>query len=119
MIERLGLTQPIEDKSVCPVGHMKANLAEVPITSPEEFEGEWALRVEQENRTPVILEAVRGFCLACQEQKELREALPDPDKLENLAYWIDVKYPDDKDPQVQRDLRKWASTARQALEMKK
>src|SRR3990167_6166050 len=35
----------------------------------------------------------------------LRQA---PNKLRRLAEWIDLKYPDDQSPQVQRDLRRWA-----------
>ncbi len=41
-----------------------------------------------------------------------REDLPDPDKLELLADWIDSKYPDDPNPDVQADLRRWAQSLR-------
>lgn len=40
------------------------------------------------------------------ENKVLREALPDGDRLIQLAAWIDLKYPDD-DTEVQEDLRRW------------
>ncbi len=33
----------------------------------------------------------------------------DSDKLRYLAKWIDVKYPNDLDPEVQRDLRRIAN----------
>jgi hypothetical protein len=32
----------------------------------------------------------------------------DPSKLRTLAAWIDIKYLNDPNPQVQNDLRKWA-----------
>lgn len=46
----------------------------------------------------------------CQttEINRLRAALPDPAKLWALADWIDLKYPNDSNPEVQRDLRAWA-----------
>ena len=43
------------------------------------------------------------------------EALPDPARLRLLAEWIDVKYPDDPNPEVQRDLRNWADKIDVAL----
>lgn len=48
--------------------------------------------------------------LAAAEQREaaLRAALPPTHRLKLLAMWIDMKYPDDPNPEVQRDLRKWA-----------
>ena len=48
----------------------------------------------------------------------LEEALPDPDKLEILAKWFDMKYPSDANPEVQTDLREWAKKIRRALEEK-
>ena len=42
-------------------------------------------------------------------------AIPDPDKLELLADWIDKKHPNDSNPEVQRDLRMWAVLGRAAL----
>lgn len=48
----------------------------------------------------------------------LEEALPDPDKLEILARWFDMKYPSDANPEVQTDLREWAKKIRRALEEK-
>ena len=52
--------------------------------------------------------------------EELRAALPDPDKLETLANWLDLydvrhiyKHGHDE---IQNDLRKWAQLARDAIE---
>lgn len=50
--------------------------------------------------------------------REALEALPDTDKLELLAQWLDVKdnesgYTGDRE--VQRDLRAWATRARAAI----
>lgn len=47
---------------------------------------------------------------------KLQRLLPDPDKLELLADWLDVKYPDDNDSQVQLDLRRWARGIRDVLQ---
>jgi len=38
----------------------------------------------------------------------LEDALPDPNKLEILARWVDMQYPADTNPEVQNDLREWA-----------
>ena len=46
----------------------------------------------------------------------LEAALPDATKLDLLADWIDLKYPNDSDPEVQNDLRAWARNIRAALE---
>ena len=46
----------------------------------------------------------------------LEDALPDPDKLEILARWFDMKYPSDANPEVQTDLREWAKKIRRAWE---
>ena len=46
--------------------------------------------------------------------KAAREALPDASKLEVLAKWLDIRFPDD-DVEVQLDLRRWAKQARTAL----
>jgi len=51
-------------------------------------------------------------------REALMEALPDPEKLELLAYWFDM---DDEskgrtsEPQVQADLRRWANAIRALL----
>jgi len=45
----------------------------------------------------------------------LAEALPPAHRLRALAAWIDSKYPDDAEPQVQRDLRAWADAITEAL----
>ena len=60
--------------------------------------------------------------LADRTQREkrigkLEEALPDAEKLDLLAEWIDLKYPDDARPEVQNDLRSWANRIRAALEV--
>lgn len=52
---------------------------------------------------------------ALLERAEAAEAaLPDPDKLDLLADWIDAKFPDDPHPEVQADLRAWANAGRAA-----
>lgn len=57
--------------------------------------------------------------MAVVEQDELVsilvEAIPPPDRLRLLADWIDAKYPGDADPEIQRDLRRWARLAHYAL----
>ena len=65
------LRQPIEDKSVCDRGHMKVNLVEVESCCSEANEYEGA------GHNPNCYGEGKSitFCLACQEQKELREAL--------------------------------------------
>lgn len=47
---------------------------------------------------------------------DLLAALPDPEKLELLASWIDVKHADNPDTEVQDDLRRWAAGIRAAIE---
>lgn len=47
--------------------------------------------------------------------KVIRDAIPDPNKLELLANWIDSMYPFDPNPEVQRDLRIWAKKGRKVL----
>jgi len=49
------------------------------------------------------------------EREKLIGSLPDADKLELLAEWIDAKYPDDFKPQAQDDLRLWANRIRAVL----
>jgi len=44
----------------------------------------------------------------CERVKLLEAALPDAGKLRALADWIDLKFPNDSNPEVQRDLRSWA-----------
>ena len=39
----------------------------------------------------------------------------DPDKLDVLADWVDAIRPNDPDPEVQRQLRKWADALRAAI----
>lgn len=41
--------------------------------------------------------------------ERLREALPDPLKLNLLAAWVDGRFPYSPSPEVQADLRTWAS----------
>lgn len=49
--------------------------------------------------------------------KSLKEALEtiSPLKLRALATWLDVKFPDDKDDEVQKDLRLMAKRSFEAL----
>jgi hypothetical protein len=37
-----------------------------------------------------------------------KDLLPDPDKLRSLANYVDKQFPNDQNPKVQTDLRKWA-----------
>lgn len=46
---------------------------------------------------------------AQQQVKTLREALPPARRLRTLADMVDYFYPDDPEPEIQDDLRKWAS----------
>jgi len=48
--------------------------------------------------------------------RKLKDALPPANRLETLADWFDLKYPKDKNPEVQTDLRGWASSIRTILE---
>lgn len=52
--------------------------------------------------------------LCTEAVQELVKADLDPDKLDKLARWFDLKYPN-HDDDVQRDLRLWASRIRAAL----
>ena len=70
-------------------------------------------------------ECVEGMCELQTENALLRsrvarleEALPDQNKLELLAIWIDLNFEDDPNPEVQNDLREWARKIRRALEEK-
>lgn len=46
-------------------------------------------------------------CLIKQEKIDVLEsAMPDGEKLVQLAAWLDLKYPDD-DSEAQEDLRRW------------
>ena len=42
----------------------------------------------------------------------LKKVLPDSEKLDLLASWIDAQYPDVPNVEVQNDLREWARTIR-------
>lgn len=53
-----------------------------------------------------------------KENERLRKALPDPDKLRKLAKFVDALFPDDPDPEVQRDLCRWADAIEQAPAVK-
>jgi len=46
--------------------------------------------------------------------REAYNALPDDEKLDTLANWIDLNFPGDEAPEVQVDLRRWARNARAA-----
>lgn len=56
------------------------------------------------------------------ENARLREALPDPDKLEIIAQWFDrvdaafVEYGIPTAPEIQTDVRAWAAKIRSLLE---
>ncbi len=50
-----------------------------------------------------------------QQVKGLREALPDPSKLRMLAGLFDTALPNDPNPEVQEDLRAWATNIDTAL----
>lgn len=50
-------------------------------------------------------------------EKALIAALPDPAKLRRLADWIDIRFPNDTNPEVQQDLRRWADLAEEILEI--
>lgn len=41
------------------------------------------------------------------QEKEHLKLLPPIDKLELLAEWIDSKYPNDPNPEVQEEIRQW------------
>jgi len=41
--------------------------------------------------------------------------LSDAEKLETLAAWFDMKYPNDPNPEVQNDLRRIAAFLREVL----
>ena len=42
-------------------------------------------------------------------------AMPDPDKLDMLAAWIDLKHPEYDGNDVQNDLRRWATNIRAVI----
>lgn len=58
--------------------------------------------------------ALRTLLSATSERDVLREALPDPAKLELLAEWFDRCHPS-PETEVQDELREWAAKARAAL----
>ena len=37
-----------------------------------------------------------------------KEAIPDPRKLRSLASYFDLYFPNDPNPEIQNDLRRWA-----------
>lgn len=74
-----------------------------------------ALRGFHERFEPVMRDGVRQLGEARAERDRLRAALPNPAKLDLLADWVDLRYPNDPDPQVQADLRRWARNIRAAL----
>ena len=61
------------------------------------------------------LESGKSCLAALLALSEARAALPPSQKLRDLALWIDVKYPNDSDPEVQNDLRRWARLIDAAL----
>ena len=83
----------------------------------ENFDADLLLsRIRQGTTAEELLETERDALRA--RVAELEKALPDPDKLEILARWFDMKYPSDDNPEVQTDLREWAKKIRRALEEK-
>ena len=71
------------------------------------------------DKKPQIMKKYEGdYATLLARVARLEEALPDPDKLEILARWFDMKYPSDANPEVQTDLREWAKKIRRALEEK-
>lgn len=71
------------------------------------------------------LQMARNFEMCAEDVKallaraeRLEESLPDPHKLEILAAWFDLNFKDDRNPEVQNDLREWAKKIRRALEEK-
>jgi hypothetical protein len=55
----------------------------------------------------VNLELSADRATIAERVRALEAAMPDPSKLWALAEWIDVKYPNDDNPEVQDDLRRW------------
>lgn len=49
-------------------------------------------------------------------KKEILKSLPPPERLEVLASWIDALHPNDKNVEVQNDLRTWANNLRKLKE---
>ena len=81
----------------------------------------WALRVPVDlNHDPdmLITELCHRHVSLHARVARLEEALPDPDKLEILARWFDMRYQADVNPEVQTDLREWAKKIRCVLEEK-
>lgn len=61
----------------------------------------------------IITAVIADLDAADAEIASLRKALPNPDKLELLASWLDIRFPDDQNPEIQRDLREWAKAIRE------
>lgn len=93
--EQRKLLQPIEDKSICPVGHMKVNLVK------------WDVSDVSTRDKPHT-----AYCLACQEQKELREAA------RMIVGFVDGGYHESLAESIRDTLKIIADVARQALERK-
>lgn len=55
-----------------------------------------------------ILSLLAPVLADAEKWKKVKEII-DPSQLRALAAWIDIKYPNDPNPQVQNDLRKWAN----------
>ncbi len=56
---------------------------------------------------PEIANNIKQLRADAEKWKRVKEII-DPSQLRTLAAWIDIKYPNDPNPQVQNDLRKWA-----------
>ena len=55
-----------------------------------------------------ILSALAPVLADAEKWRKVKEII-DPSQLRALAAWIDIKYPNDPNPHVQNDLRKWAN----------
>lgn len=86
------------------------------ILTEEEIDNVERVMRSQMGPTSMYLMAVVPRLIATVRQ--LREALPDPEKMEMLADWFDCddnERGDYSSTEVQDDLRKWAAQARKAL----
>lgn len=63
---------------------------------------------------PYNIKTIKEPCACKNEQFEEFDIfeLPDPNALEILADWLDLQYPNDRNPEIQCDLRLWASNLR-------
>lgn len=95
----------------CPNKHCyrEFHKARINLYSPS---GGWVASVIPHTHSDVMQANARLIAAA----PKMLLAIPDPEKLALLANWIDQKYPNDSNPEVQASLRKWATLGREALE---